>query len=101
MEKLLTSDYVLDEAVTAMRVRTKSYDLAVRVGDMISKSVMINMTYAIKNDITEALNEYKNHKDKDLTFTDWVLVNQIKRKGCNGIISFDRHFDQVGIKRIH
>jgi predicted nucleic acid-binding protein len=99
--KLFTSDYVLDEAITVMRVRTKKHDLAVRVGDMISSTVMIKMIYVIANEVFEALNEYKKHDDKDLTFTDWVLVRQIKGRGYHGIVSFDHHFDQVGIKRIH
>lgn len=99
--KLYTSDYILDEAVTLIRRKTKRYDLAVQIADMISNSGYIEMMHITPQEVSHAILEYKNHNDKDLTFTDWVCVCQINAKGWHGIISFDSHFDQIDVKRIY
>lgn len=99
--KVHTSDYVLDESVTVVRRHTKDHEMAVRVGKMISNSVMINMVQTTSGEVVDALKEYEKNEDKDLSFTDWILVKQIERRGMSGILSFDKHFDEVGVKRIH
>ncbi len=99
--KIETSDYVLDEAVTVVRKRTKRYDLAVDISRMITRSVWVNMNYATRDEVDAALDAYIQHKDKDLSFTDWVLVKEIEFHGWHGIISFDKGFDTVQISRIY
>ena len=98
--KLKASDYVLDEAVTVARKRTRRHDIAVRVAEMISNSVWIDMVYVIKDEVIKALKEYRRYQDKELSFTDWVSVLQIRSRGWQGIISFDEDFDKVGMTRI-
>ncbi len=97
---LLSSDYILDEAVTFVRSRTGRYDLAVDVIKMITKSKWIDMRYVTNDEVQAALAEYIKHDDKELSFTDWVSVKMIEFRGFHGIVSFDKDFDRVGIKRI-
>ncbi len=98
---LLTLDYVLDEAVTAVRRRTRRHDLAVEVADLIANSKYVTMEYVIRDDVVAALSAYRKYKDKLLSFTDWVQVKNIESHGYSGIVSFDSDFDKVGVPRIH
>lgn len=98
--KLRASDYVLVESITVVRKRTKRHDLAVRVAEMISNSVMVDFITVTKDELQRALKEYKKKSDKDLSIADWVSVAQIEMRGMHGILSFDSGFDQVGVKRI-
>lgn len=91
---------VLDEAVTAVRRKTKNHSLAVRAAKMTSGSKMVTMSHVTKSQVSDALAEYRNHRNLDLSFTDWVITCQIREKGLHGIISFDEHFDDVKIARI-
>lgn len=98
--KLRASDYVLVEAITVVRVRTRRHDLAVRVAEMISNSVMVDFITVTKEELQKALKDYKRKADKDLSIADWVSVAQIEMRGMHGILSFDSGFDQVSVKRI-
>lgn len=98
--KLFTCDYVLDEAVTAMRVRTGSHVLAMEVANMIMNSKYVEMLYVIKEEVEAAMASYRQFEDKELSFTDWVLAKQIEYRSYAGIISFDADFDAIGISRV-
>ncbi len=97
---LLASDYILDEAVTFVRRRTRNYDLAVEVIKMITNSKWVDLKYVTKEEVEAAVVAYKKYNDKDLSFTDWVSVKMIEFRGLHGIVSFDGHFDKVNVSRI-
>ena len=98
--KPITNEFVLDETITLVRKRTKRHNLAVKIADFIMKTRNIDFQWVKEDDVEKALKDYRRYDDKDLSFTDWVLVSHIKRNGMKQIIAFDRHFDQVGLERI-
>lgn len=96
-EKLYCSDYILDEAITAVRARTKDYNKAIRTGNIIVNSKDIEMVKVSDDIIKKALESYKQYRDKKLSFTDWTSYHLIKKKNFLGIVSPDHEFEQVGI----
>ncbi len=97
IERPYCSDYILDEAITTVRSETKNHEKAVEIGNMIMNSKYVSMKRVENNIISKAFESYKQYKDKELSFTDWTCIHFIEQKGLSGIISFDHHFEQVGI----
>lgn len=97
MEPPISSDYILDEAITLVRKRLKKHDTAVEIGKMIKNSKYVKMVKVDSNCISNAFESYENYNDKDLSFTDWTNYHIIKQNLLEGIISPDHHFEQVGI----
>ena len=98
--RLITSDYVIDEAVTTCRVRTKRHDLSVELGEAILKSESI-LTLKINDQIfTVAWDLYKKYKDIDLSFTDCTNVVLMRIYDINQIFTFDAQFDMFKFLRI-
>ncbi len=98
--KLVTSDYILDEAVTLIRKRTKSYELSVKVIKMITESRWLSLEIIEEDIVMKAKDMYIEYDDKDLSFTDIVSAACVLEKGFDGIISFDDDFDGIGINRM-
>ena len=96
----ITTDYILDEAITLVRRRLKNHKIAVEIGRMIINSKYINMVKVEKNMIEKAFESYEKYQDKDLSFTDWTSYHLIKQKSLGGIISTDHDFEKVGIKML-
>lgn len=98
--KLVTSDYVLDEAVTLIRRRTGNYDLAVKIIKMITESDWVDLTFVEEETVMKAKEKYIEYDDKELSFTDWVSAVLISERSFDGIISFDGDFDGIKLNRI-
>ena len=98
--KLITTDYVLDEAVTLIRRRTGRHELAVKIIEMINDSDWVELEFVDKEVVKKAVSKYVEFEDKELSFTDWVSAVQIDEMGYGGIISFDSDFDGIGLDRI-
>ncbi|MFW6197096.1 MAG: type II toxin-antitoxin system VapC family toxin [Thermoplasmatota archaeon] len=98
--KFVTIDYVLDEAVTLIRRRTGSHELAVKMIEMIKDSEWVRLEFVDEEVVKKAISKYVEFEDKELSFTDWVSAVQIDEMGYDGIISFDSDFDGIGLDRI-
>ncbi|MHA1895389.1 MAG: type II toxin-antitoxin system VapC family toxin [Candidatus Helarchaeota archaeon] len=98
--KLITSDYIIDEAITTCRVRTKRHDASVELGDAILKSESI-YTLKVEEQIFSAAWElFKKYSDKSLSFTDCTTIILMQVFDINSIFSFDDHFYGFGFLRI-
>jgi predicted nucleic acid-binding protein len=86
---MYTSDYILDEAVTACRRRTKSHDLSVRLGNDILGSKSIIMLKIDEKTLEEAWRLYKERNDLNLSLTDATCVILARTHGISDIFSFD------------
>jgi predicted nucleic acid-binding protein len=98
--KLITSDYIIDEAVTTCRVRTKRHDLSVLLGETILNSESISTIKINEYIFSAAWELYKKYKDVDLSFTDCTIVIIMNLYDINQIFSFDEHFDVFKFSRI-
>jgi len=93
--KIYTSDYVFDEAVTLALVRTKNRNFAIDIADYILKSKKINLVFTMPEDFYKAWEIFLKNKDKNMSFTDCIILNLIDKFEIKYIFSFDIHFDGV------
>lgn len=93
--KLLISDYVLDESITTALSRI-GHDAAVKVGDFILTSSIIEFIWLDKPLKMKAWDYFKKHADKIYSFTDcssFTLMNDLK---INDFFAFDDDFQKAG-----
>jgi uncharacterized protein len=91
--RIFTSDYVIDEAITAAVVRTKRLDLAVDIGTYIIESPRISKLWVGQDSFKDAWKKFRLFKDRGLSFTDCTSIALIKMRGIKQIMSFDCDFD--------
>lgn len=68
---------------------------------MITESQWVDLEFINKDIVMKAKEMYIKYDDKELSFTDWISYVQIDKNCYDGIISFDREFDKVGLNRKH
>ncbi len=104
VEALVTTDYVLAETATLLRMRDRTarrHRLAVRVATTILQSEAAVLEKAIQADLVrglEVLHVYRDHLFSLIDCTSFVVM---ERLGIENAFAFDRHFDEYpGISRV-
>jgi uncharacterized protein len=96
-EPLVTTDYVLAETATLIRMRDKTargHRLAVRVASSILRqqtAILQNVTAA---DRQKALQVFRRYSDHLFSFVDCTSFAVMERLGITYAFAFDRHFDE-------
>jgi len=96
---LLTSDYILDEAITLLRVR-KGTEPSSRFADKVLRSKSVSIVWIDSFIFNEALKLLKERLDKKWSFTDctsFVIMGQLS---VNEAFAFDQNFEQAGFTRL-
>ncbi len=92
----ITTDYVLDEAITVAWVRTKRKSLVIQVYNYILGEDAFVLLQPFSKELIpkawEVFNRYADHK-RPLSFTDCTLLAHSKDKDISYILSFDDEFD--------
>ncbi len=92
--KAVTSDYVFDETVTVILVRTKSLERSVRTGELIKESVEL---WKADEAIFElAWKLFSEQKATKFSFTDCTIIAQVSLNGVDLLATFDGEFDKAG-----
>jgi len=92
---LITTDYVLDETLTLIRMRV-GHTKAVDFGRWIFESEAVEVE-EIDGDLwREAWEIFVRYSDKDFSFTDCTSFALMRRMGLSEAFSFDKHFSQFG-----
>ena len=103
-EPLVTTDYVLAETATLIRMRDKTargHRLAVRLATSILKEEAAMLQDVTGQDLQQALIVFRNYTDHLLSFVDCTSFAVIERLGITHAFAFDRHFDEYpGISRV-
>lgn len=92
---LYTSDYILDEAISAVWSATKRRNHMLKVDEAIQDSgkiETISVTPQILSSAKACLRKYDN---LTLSLTDWVSVIIMRDNNIPYILSFDADFDKV------
>ncbi|NLF87781.1 type II toxin-antitoxin system VapC family toxin [Candidatus Bathyarchaeota archaeon] len=97
--RIYTSDYVIDEAITIIMVRTKQHNLAAELGKYLIESPRITKLTVDGDVFTEAWRIFQSLNDKFLSFTDCTSLALLEKHRLNQIMSFDHGFDGL-TKRI-
>lgn len=88
----IITDYVLDEVVTLLYIRTKRPDISLEIGTKIIEE-KFGKYFKISNEVVEKTWEsYKMLIFKGLSFTDCSLIEFGKSISCDTIATFDGGF---------
>jgi uncharacterized protein len=93
--RLDTSDYVLDELMTLLKVRGQ-YRLALEIGEDLWSGRTADVEKVRGDDIQEAWLVYRAFQDKGWSFTDCTSRVVMQRLGISTAFAFDDHFRQFG-----
>ncbi len=98
--RLYTSDYIIDEAITILMVRTKQHNIAVELGKHLIESPRITRLTVNDDVFIDAWAKFQILKDKFLSFTDCTSLALSEKHRIKQVMSFDRGFDGL-TKRIY
>lgn len=97
---LYTSDYILDETITTILVRS-SHALSLIAGESLFSSEIIKVIHVCPEYLKPAWALYKKYDDKKFSFTDVTSFTIIKDLNIKKAFSFDSDFTKAGIELIN
>ena len=98
-ERLVTTDYVIDETLTLFRARGENQHALTFGAEMIDGSFAEIRTIG-STDFAEAWNVFQTFADKQRSFTDCTSRVVIDRLASQRAMAFDDHFRQFGTVRV-
>lgn len=96
---LLTTDFILDEAVTLTRM-TADVPTAVRLAETMLGSRSLTVVWIDREHLLTAVELLRHHADKRWSLTDctsFVVMDQLRVKEA---FSFDHNFEEAGFVRL-
>lgn len=103
-EPLVTTDYILAETATLIRMRDKTlrgHRLAVRVATTILRSESAILERVSEEDLERALEVFRTYRDHLFSFVDCTSFVVMERLGISRAFAFDHHFDEYpDIRRV-
>lgn len=97
LSSAMTTDFVLDETLTLLKMRGGKAESIVEAINGILSSAMVDVIYVDGALFGQALSTYKKYKK--LSFTDAVTLTVMQRRKVREIFSHDSDFDLKGIVR--
>lgn len=94
-QSLFTTDYVIDETLTLLKVRGHA-PLAIVMGDALFAGELANIVVVSEDDIHQAWRTFRRFQDKEWSFTDCTSKVVMERLGAAQAFCFDHHFRQFG-----
>lgn len=94
-DRLITSDYVIDELLTLLRSRGENH-IALSVGALLLSGASCQVEYVQPADVENAWTVFSTFRDKEWSFTDCTSRVVMERLGIKTACSFDEHFRQFG-----
>jgi uncharacterized protein len=94
-QPLLTTDYVIDETLTLLKVRGHA-PLALDLGVALFAGELADVVLVTEDDIQQAWQTFRQFHDKDWSFTDCTSKVVMERLRAAQAFSFDHHFRQFG-----
>ena len=92
----LLTDYIFDELITLILIRTKNKTQAIFTGNSILNSQTLKLIYLKEETISKAWTKFCGYLDKQWSFTDCTSYILMRDAGIMKGISFDEHFRQFG-----
>jgi len=93
--RLITSDYVIDEALTLLRFRAGHRE-AVEFGKWVLQSPLVKVVRVDENIWRAAWEIFAKYADKAFSFTDCTSFAIMLRLGITNAFAFDHNFEQMG-----
>ena len=92
---LLTTDYVVDEILTLLKMRGH-FQRAFALGEEFFQARRSLVHHISEADVEAAWQTFHRFQDKDLSFTDCASKIVMEKLGVTTAFAFDRHFRQFG-----
>lgn len=92
---LLTTDWVIDELLTLLRVRNEG-QRALRLGEALFAERIAKLHWVTPDEVLAAWEVYRRFADKHWSFTDCLSKVVMERLGISTAFAFDAHFRQFG-----
>jgi predicted nucleic acid-binding protein len=103
-EPLVTTDYILAETATLLRMRDKTirgHRLAVRIPTSILRGESATLEKVREEDLRRALEVFRTYRDHLFSFVDCTSFVVMERLGITHAFAFDRNFNEYpGISRV-
>ena len=96
-DPLVTTDYILAETATLIRMRDKTmrgHRLAVRLATSILRQEVAILQNVTRTNLQQALNVFRDYADHLFSFVDCTSFVAMKRLGIVHAFAFDSHFDE-------
>jgi uncharacterized protein len=98
-ESLITTDYILDETLTLLRVRKESAR-ALALGEQLLSQQVAKLYFLQEQDLREAWKVFRDFADKEWSFTDCTSKVVMESLELRIAFAFDRHFRQFGTVQV-
>jgi predicted nucleic acid-binding protein len=92
---LITTDYVIDELLTLLRMRGHA-PRALIAGQTLFREEIARIAWVQPEDVRRGWGYFRLYQDKRWSFTDCVSRAVIERLGIRRAFAFDKHFRQFG-----
>lgn len=92
-ERLVLTDYILDETLTLLRARGQQKQ-AIKFGNDILDLEVADLILLTLEDIESAWEVFQKYADKEWSFTDCTSKVVMERLGITTAFAFDQHFHQ-------
>jgi predicted nucleic acid-binding protein len=92
---LVTSDYVLDESYTIIRIRA-GHATAVQFGEALRASRVLRVEHVTPEAVEAAWRIFRDFADHEFSFTDCTSFALMQSLGIEAAFTFDAHFRQYG-----
>lgn len=92
-EEVIVSDYIFDEVVTVLLIKTKDLGIAVDTGNVLKSSARL-----LKLDdftFNKTWDLFKNQDNTKLSFTDCSSLALMKKEGIKRLATFDEGFKKI------
>ena len=93
--RMVTSDYVLDETYTLLRMRGGIHT-ARRFHDMMTKSSNLQLLWVSEHDFNLAVETMLTHEDKRWSLTDCTSFGIMQELGIRNAFALDNNFRERG-----
>lgn len=97
--RLYTSNYVLDETLTVLRLRC-GHRIAVTFREAMEQSRAVAILWIDKAIEGQGWKIFRKHEDKDYSFTDCTSFALMEREAIRAAFTFDGHFSQYGFESV-
>ena len=94
-DQLVTTDHVIGETVTLLRVRGRRRRAIQALSHLLSERIT-RIEWVREADMRDAFAVFQKFSDKDWSFTDCVSKVVMERLGAKKAFAFDHHFRQFG-----
>ena len=94
-EPLLTTDYVIDELMTLLKMR-ESQQVAAAAGEALLEQHVARVERITESDFRAAWGVFRLYRDKASSFTDCTSKVVMERLGVTHAFAFDTDFEEFG-----